>query len=87
MECVFHLASLVGGMLLEDVASSDHHPGCLDSVERSALLLLHQHLIDKIRLTKGPMVLIVLMCTVAIVFTQISLTFIKAFTLKVTAAI
>lgn len=42
--CVSHLASLVGSVLLEDVASSDHHPGCLDTVERSALLLLHQDL-------------------------------------------
>lgn len=50
MENVFvlHLASLVGGMLLEDVASSDHHPGCLNTVERSALLLLHQDLISRI---------------------------------------
>lgn len=45
--CVPHLASLVGGVLLEDVAGSDHHPGCLDTVERSALLLLHQDLINK----------------------------------------
>lgn len=83
---MYHLASLVGGMLLEDVASSDHHPGCLNAVERSALLLLHQDLINKIsQLTKRSMVLT--MCTIAIVFTQISLTFIKAFTIKVTAAI
>lgn len=45
--CVSHLASLIGSVLLEDVASSDHHPGCLDTVKRSALLLLHQDLINK----------------------------------------
>lgn len=40
-------------MLLEDVASSDHHPGCLYPVERSALLLLHQDLIKKTNKLKG----------------------------------
>lgn len=39
-------SSLVGGVLLEDVASSDHHPGGLYPVEGSALLLLHQDLIN-----------------------------------------
>ena len=39
-----YLPSLVSSMLLQDVACSDHHPGCLDTVERSALLLLDQHL-------------------------------------------
>lgn len=57
--CVSHLASLVGSVLLEDVASSDHHPGCLDTVERSALLLLHQDLINKTnQLTKRSIVFI-----------------------------
>lgn len=45
--CSSHLASLVGSVLLEDVAGSDHHPGCLYPVECSALLLLHQDLINK----------------------------------------
>lgn len=39
-------SSLVGCVLLEDVASSDHHPGRLYPVEGSALLLLHQDLIS-----------------------------------------
>lgn len=38
---VSHFASLVGSVLLEDVAGSDHHPGRLDTVECPALLLLH----------------------------------------------
>lgn len=41
MECVPHLAGLVSSVLLEDVTCSDHHPGCLDAVKCSALLLLH----------------------------------------------
>lgn len=32
-------------MFLEDVAGADHHPGGLDPVEGSALLLLHQDLV------------------------------------------
>lgn len=47
--CVSHLSSLVGCVLLEDVASSDHHPGRLYPVESSALLLLHQDLISKMQ--------------------------------------
>lgn len=38
-------SSLVGCVLLEDVAGADHHPGGLDPVEGSALLLLHQDLV------------------------------------------
>lgn len=45
--CLSHLASLVGGVLLEDVAGADHHPGCLDTIECSALLLLHEDLMNK----------------------------------------
>lgn len=44
--CVSDFSSLVGCVLLEDVASSDHHPGGLYPVEGSALLLLHQDLIN-----------------------------------------
>lgn len=85
--CVSHLASLVGSVLLEDVASSDHHPGCLDTVERSALLLLHQDLINKTnQLTKRSIALITLIYNL-ICFVQISLSFIKAFTFKKTAVI
>lgn len=42
-----HFASLVSGVLLQDVARPDHHPCCLDTVERAALLLLHQDLTSK----------------------------------------
>jgi len=61
-------------MLLEDVAGSDHHPGCLDTVERSALLLLHQDLINKTnQLTNG-----------SIVFNIRRVSFTKASTFKLT---
>lgn len=83
--CVLHLARLVGGVLLENVASSDHHPSCLNAVERSALLLLHQDLINEISQLKGSMLLT--MCPTATVFTQTNPIFATAFTMKVTAAV
>lgn len=53
LSTAYHLAGLVCRMLLQDVPCTNHHPSGLDTVKRSALLLLHQHLMGEYSASVG----------------------------------